>query len=276
MTFTPEDFDAHFDKWKDWPSTPWNRLLYSTCHHNLQRYLGAPPLQILDVGGGNGEDTFFLVQLGHTVTLVDFSSEMLADAQQQATELGVSDQVTLIQADVTELTNLFAEAQFDAILCHNMIKFVDDGYQLLDDLSTYLKPDGLLSITGLAEVSIREIAGLLAYSPLAFGLLSGKFHEKRDTPNDRINQFKVMSRYNGEMSWKATGKYLEIANKYGVSLTQMALAFINTRPFLTSNIIGATTMEQLKENIASIDFNFTSEMLADIEAVHKEISNPAP
>jgi aryl-alcohol dehydrogenase-like predicted oxidoreductase len=129
---------------------------------------------------------------------------------------------------------------------------------------------------GLAEISIRENAGLLAYSPLAFGLLSGKFHEKRDTPNDRINQFKMMSRYNGEMSWKATAKYLEIAKKYNVSLAQMSLAFINTRPFLTSNIIGATTMQQLKENIDSINFDFTTDMLHDIELVHKEMSNPAP
>lgn len=129
---------------------------------------------------------------------------------------------------------------------------------------------------GLAEISIREKTGLLAYSPLAFGLLSGKFHLKKDTPNDRINKFKVMSRYNGDMSWKATAKYLEIAQKYGVSMTQMALAFINTRPFLTSNIIGATSMEQLKEDIDSIDFDFTDAMLQDIEAVHKEISNPAP
>ncbi|MCB0665890.1 MAG: NADP(H)-dependent aldo-keto reductase [Saprospiraceae bacterium] len=129
---------------------------------------------------------------------------------------------------------------------------------------------------GLAEVSIREKAGLLAYSPLAFGLLSGKFHEKKDTPDDRINKYEMMSRYNGEMSWKATAKYLDIAKKYGVSMAQMSLAFINTRPFLTSNIIGATTMEQLKENIDSIDFDFTDEMLQDIEAVHREISNPAP
>jgi len=129
---------------------------------------------------------------------------------------------------------------------------------------------------GLAEVSIRENAGLLAYSPLAFGLLSGKFHEKRDTPRDRINRFKVMSRYGGEMSWRATERYLEIAKKYEVSLTQMSLAFINTRPFLTSNIVGATTMEQLKENIDSIDLDLTPEMIGEIESVHREISNPAP
>ena len=129
---------------------------------------------------------------------------------------------------------------------------------------------------GLAEISIREKAGLLAYSPLAFGLLSGKFHEGRDTPNDRFNKYKFMSRYSGPLAWKAAARYLDIANKYGVNMAQMSLAFINTRPFLTSNIIGATSMPQLKENIDSIDFSLTVEMVQDIEAVHSEISNPAP
>ena len=149
MTFTPEDFDAHFDQWKDWPTTPWNRLLYSTSHRNLQRYLGEPSLKILDVGGGNGEDTIFLVQLGHTVTLQDFSAEMLGDARQRAAEAGVLEQVTFYQADVAELPNLFSAGEFDAILCHNMIKFVEDGYALLDDLYALLKPGGLLSITAV-------------------------------------------------------------------------------------------------------------------------------
>ena len=88
MTFTPEDFDAHFDQWKDWPKTPWNRLMYSTAHRNLQRHLGEAPLQILDAGGGNGEDAFFLLRLGHDVVLQDFSSEMLADARQRAAREG--------------------------------------------------------------------------------------------------------------------------------------------------------------------------------------------
>jgi S-adenosylmethionine-dependent methyltransferase len=149
MTFTPEDFDAHFDKWKDWPSTPWNRLLYSTSHLNLLRHLGDPPLEILDVGGGNGEDTFFLIQTGHRVSLLDFSGEMLADARKRAINMGVLDQVTFYQADVVEIPNLFLDDQFDAILCHNMIKFVDDGYTLLDKLSVLLKHDGLLSITAV-------------------------------------------------------------------------------------------------------------------------------
>lgn len=129
---------------------------------------------------------------------------------------------------------------------------------------------------GLAEISIREEVGCLAYSPLAFGLLSGKYHEKKDLPRDRLNRFKDLSRYSAEVTWKATASYLEVAKKYNASLTQMSLAFVNTRPFVTSNIIGATTMEQLRENIESISFELTKDMVQDINTVHASISNPAP
>ena len=130
---------------------------------------------------------------------------------------------------------------------------------------------------GMAEISIREDAGLLAYSPMAFGLLSGKYHNGKETPRDRLNLFgQSLSRYNGELSKKATGKYLAIAEKHGLSLAQMSLAFINIQPFLTANIIGATTMAQLKENIDSINVELSKEILKEIEGVHLEISNPAP
>lgn len=129
---------------------------------------------------------------------------------------------------------------------------------------------------GMAEISIREKAGLLAYSPMAFGLLSGKYHKKNDTPKDRINQFKQMARYNSKLSFEATALYLKVAEKYGLSLAQLSLAFVNTRPFVTSNIIGATSMDQLKENISSIDIEITPEIMEDINAIHKSIPNPAP
>ncbi len=129
---------------------------------------------------------------------------------------------------------------------------------------------------GLAEMSIREEVSCLPYSPLAFGLLSGKYHKKQDNPDNRINQFKQMSRYNGKASWEATGRYLEIAEKYGLSLATMALAFINQQPFVTSNIIGATNMDQLKENINSINVSLSDDCIKEINAVHSEISNPAP
>lgn len=129
---------------------------------------------------------------------------------------------------------------------------------------------------GLAECSMREKCGLLAYSPMGFGLLSGKFHKKLDKPEDRINQFKQLPRYNSPESWAATEKYLAIAEKHGLTLAEMSLAFVTQQPFVSANIIGATSMIQLKENIGSADIHLSDEILKEINEVHKEISNPAP
>lgn len=129
---------------------------------------------------------------------------------------------------------------------------------------------------GLSEISLREKIALLAYSPMGFGLLSGKFHKKIDTPNDRINQFKNLARYNGAKSYEATERYIKIAEEAGLSPAVMALAFVNERSFVTSNIIGATNMSQLKENISSINIHLTPDILAEIDLVHRDISNPAP
>lgn len=129
---------------------------------------------------------------------------------------------------------------------------------------------------GLSEISIREKISLLAYSPMAFGLLSGKFHKKTDTPSDRINQFKNLSRYNGQQSYNATAQYIAIAEAAGISPANLALSFVYGRPFVTSTIIGATTLVQLKENISSMEIKLTADVLQQIENVHREISNPAP
>jgi aryl-alcohol dehydrogenase-like predicted oxidoreductase len=129
---------------------------------------------------------------------------------------------------------------------------------------------------GLSEISFREKISLLAYSPMGFGLLSGKFHKGLDTPNDRINQFKNLVRYNGAKSHEATAKYMQIADDAGITPAQMALSFVSDRPFVTSNIIGATNMSQLRENISSIDIILSTDVLAAIDRIHAEISNPAP
>lgn len=129
---------------------------------------------------------------------------------------------------------------------------------------------------GLAEVAIREQCGLLAYSPLGFGILSGKYHTKEARSDARLYKFKQMSRYLGEQTHKATGEYLKIAQEYNLSMPQMALAYVNARPFLTSNIIGATSLSQLKENIESHSLQLSKEVLEAIENVHSMYSNPAP
>lgn len=129
---------------------------------------------------------------------------------------------------------------------------------------------------GLAEISIREKAGLLAYSPMAFGLLSGKYHKGLDTPRDRMNKFTALSRYHGDRCREATARYLSIAEKYNMTLAQMSLAWVNQQAFVTSNIIGATTMEQLKENIDSINITLPKDCIKEINDVNEEIPNPAP
>ena len=129
---------------------------------------------------------------------------------------------------------------------------------------------------GLAEVSIREHMPLLAYSPLAFGLLTGKYHHKKDRVNARLNQFKQLSRYSSELCWQAAGIYINIAQEAGMSPTQLSLAFVNTRPFVASNIIGATSIPQLKENIETWNIKLDEDIVKAINEVHKRFSNPAP
>ncbi len=127
----------------------------------------------------------------------------------------------------------------------------------------------------LAEVLQMENIGYLPYSPLAFGVLTGKYLNGKMPENSRVSKFPAYSRYSSESSTKATKAYYEIAKKHGLSLTQLALAFVNDRPFVTSNIIGATNLEQLSENIGSIDIQLSEEILQEIEAVHVAIPNPA-
>lgn len=129
---------------------------------------------------------------------------------------------------------------------------------------------------GLAEIAHRSRIGLLAYSPLGFGTLSGKYLHGQQPEKARITLFPNYRRYSGEMAVAATEAYQELAGRHGLSLARMALAFVNTRPFLTSNIIGATTLEQLKENVSSMDLELSGEVLKEIEAVHGLYPNPAP
>ncbi len=150
----------------------------------------------------------------------------------------------------------------------------------LPRVRTIQNPYSLLNRTfegDLAELSLREDIGLLAYSPLASGSLSGKYIGGQLPKNSRFDLFpRFAGRYNSAQALEATEKYSEIAKAHGLTLTQMALAFINQQPFLTGNIIGATTMEQLKENIGSIDIELSDEVIAQINEVHGAIPNPAP
>ena len=161
------------------------------------------------------------------------------------------------------------------------MRFLEESkvHQSLPRMLAIQNPYSLLNRlfeVGLSEISMREKIGLLAYSPLGFGTLSGKYLDEIPPRKGRITLFPNYNRYSGETAVEATKQYAELAREHGLSMAQMALAFVNSRPFVTSNIIGATSMEQLKENIGSIDVELSDEVLDGIEAIHKAIPNPAP
>jgi len=130
---------------------------------------------------------------------------------------------------------------------------------------------------GLAEVSIREQAGLLAYSPLAIGYLSGKYRNNKMPKNSRLERDGgFWTRYQKPNLNKAVDSYFEISKKYNINMSQMSLKFLEIQPFVTSVIIGATTMEQLKTNLESVHMELTNEIIKEINEVQKIYPNPCP
>ena len=143
---------------------------------------------------------------------------------------------------------------------------------------TIQNPYSLLNRTfelGNAEVSHRENVGLLAYSPLAFGVLSGKYREGKKPDKARLTLFPQYDRYSSEPCKNAVELYHDLAEKNGLTLTQLSLAFVNDRPFMVSNIIGATDLTQLKENIDTSQIRLSDEILEKINSIHESIPNPS-
>lgn len=140
-------------------------------------------------------------------------------------------------------------------------------------------PYNLLNRTfeiGLSEIAIREQVGLLAYSPLAFGILSGKYLDGAMPANARLTRFPTFRRYSAASAAQAAAAYVTLAREHGLDPSQMALAYVNSRRFLTSTIIGVTTLEQLKCNVGSAGLKLAGEVLEGIENIHRRLPNPAP
>lgn len=160
------------------------------------------------------------------------------------------------------------------------MKFLHTAEKLgLSNFVSVQNPYSLLNRTyeiGMSEIAKYEGVGLLAYSPLAFGYLTGKFRNGARPANARITLFSRFSRYtNPESEW-ATEQYAQLAEQHGLTLTQLALAFIKQQFFVTSTIIGATSLDQLKENIDAFDIHLSDEVLQGINAIHQQQPNPAP
>lgn len=149
----------------------------------------------------------------------------------------------------------------------------------LPRIATIQNPYNLLNRSyeiGMAEISMREDCGLSAYSPLGFGTLSGKYINGARPEGARITLFSSYGRYMKPDGIKATERYVQLAKDSGLDAAQMAIAFINAQPFVTSNIIGATSLEQLKSNIDAYDLKLSDDVISAINEIHREISNPAP
>ena len=130
---------------------------------------------------------------------------------------------------------------------------------------------------GLSEIAINEEVGLLPYSPLAGGVLSGKYLNGKKPENARMTLFERMrTRYTNQHAENAVLEYQKIALKYDLNLTQMAINFVTKQNFVTSNIIGATSIDQLEENIDSINCELNEEVIKEIEKVHKIYTYPCP
>ncbi|MDE3011034.1 MAG: NADP(H)-dependent aldo-keto reductase [Pseudomonadota bacterium] len=153
------------------------------------------------------------------------------------------------------------------------------GQQGFPRVASIQNPYSLVNRTfeiGLAEIAIREQTGLLAYSPLAFGVLTGKYLDGQRPAGARLTLFERFVRYASANTGQAAGEYVRLFRKHGIDPAQGALAFVTGREFVTSNIIGATTLEQLQSNLASATLELSAEVLEEIEAVHQRWPNPAP
>ena len=160
-------------------------------------------------------------------------------------------------------------------------KFIEiSNNQSLPRIMSVQNPYNLLNRTyeiGLAEISIRELSGLLAYSPLAFGYLSGKYRNSKMPKGSRMELFgDYFLRYKTNNASKAIEEYYQIAKNYNLDFAQMSIKFCEIQSFMTSVIIGATTIAQLKTNIESVNVKLTNEILNEINDVHKLITNPCP
>jgi aryl-alcohol dehydrogenase-like predicted oxidoreductase len=129
---------------------------------------------------------------------------------------------------------------------------------------------------GMSEISLREKCGLLVYYPLAAGGLSGKYRNDQMPSNSRMALFKGWERHLNPLAMKAYDEYYKLAKDNNMTMVQLAQSFVNSRPFVTSNIIGATTMDQLKENVESIDIKLTDEIMEKINLIHNNNPNPSP
>ena len=178
---TAAEFDEKIDMWKQQMELPWAKLKYKLVQGNLAKHLGQNQMRILDAGGGNGLDSIPFAAQGHLVDLVDYSQEMLSDAQDRAVQVNAQERVAIYLADVREIARLFQDLQFDLILFHNVLQYVDDVPALMKAFSGLLKPNGIISVVSINRYS----------TPYHAAFLDGNLAEAITLLNSRMSKAKI-------------------------------------------------------------------------------------
>lgn len=201
------------------------------------------------------------------------------------TEVQNTDEITALEETLTALSHEIKNGRIRYIGLSNetpwgTLKFLHLAEKLgLEKFVSVQNPYNLLNRTyeiGMSEIAYHENVGLLAYSPLAFGYLTGKFRHGARPANTRISLYSRFSRYSNPQSEWATEQYAQLAEQHDLTLTQLSLAFIKQQFFVNSTIIGATNLDQLKENIQAFEIELSTDVLEGIEAIHRQQPNPAP
>ncbi|MGB0663025.1 MAG: aldo/keto reductase [Pontibacterium sp.] len=190
-----------------------------------------------------------------------------------------------LEESLAALTELVAEGKLRAIGLSNetpwgLMKSLNlSETKGMARVASVQNPFNLLNRTaevGLAEVMHREEVSFLPYSPLAFGVFSGKYFGGARPEGARMTRYPVFARYFTENGIKATEAYHALAKAHGIDPCMMALAWVNQHPVVTSNIIGASTMAQLEMDIASAEVVLSDELLSAIDEIHTRLPNPCP
>lgn len=250
--------------------------------------------------------------LDHIRNPLDFSKKSLTEALENSLKRLQTDYVDLYQLHWPERkTNFFGQLNFTIredqwkdnfaeVLSHledfvkegkvryvgvsnenpwGLMRFLEESRNGKIRIATLQNAFNLLNRTdqiGLAEILHHEQVGYLAYSPLGFGQLTGKYLNGNKPEGCRHTLFPYQNRYFKPQGYLAAQKYVALAEKHGIKLSDMALAFVRQQPFVTSTILGAKTLDQLQENIDSLHTVLSDEILSEIEAIHTEVPNPAP
>ncbi|MGW6390797.1 class I SAM-dependent methyltransferase [Streptomyces sp. NPDC055103] len=186
MSENSQKFDTAMTTWQEWQEAPWGRLRYTLAEANLMRHVDGPdgggPLRVLDLAGGDGGDALRLAARGHHVTIVDYAPAMLAAAAERAAEGGLSERIACVRADVTDLPADLVAGEFDVVLCHNLLAYVDDMPGTLAGALAPLKGGGLFSVMAInrhsaaLNVAVRETDPAAALAALdSDRLRSGMF-----------------------------------------------------------------------------------------------------